>query len=76
MHFALLRTIAERNGLPGLSMGMSGDYEEAVRLVPRRSAWDAIFRETPSPGRSDRTRWSRCNNDCVGRSAGLSEPAP
>lgn len=32
MHFALLRTIAKRNGLPGLSMGMSGDYEEAVRF--------------------------------------------
>ena len=32
MHFALLRTIAERNGLPGLSMGMSGDYEEAARF--------------------------------------------
>ena len=31
-HFALLRTIAERNGLPGLSMGMSSDYEEAVRF--------------------------------------------
>lgn len=30
MHFALLKTIAERNGLAGLSMGMSGDYEEAV----------------------------------------------
>ena len=30
MHFALLRAIAERNGLPGLSMGMSGDFEEAV----------------------------------------------
>ena len=32
MHFALLRVIAERNGLSGLSMGMSGDYEEAVRF--------------------------------------------
>ena len=32
MHFALLRIIAERNGLSGLSMGMSGDYEEAVRF--------------------------------------------
>ena len=32
MHFALLRTIAERNGLSGLSMGMSGDYEEAIRF--------------------------------------------
>ena len=30
MHFALLRTIAERNAVTGLSMGMSGDYEEAV----------------------------------------------
>ena len=32
MHFALLRTIAERNSLLGLSMGMSDDYEEAVRF--------------------------------------------
>ena len=32
MHFALLRRIAERNGLTRLSMGMSGDFEEAVRL--------------------------------------------
>ena len=30
MHFALLRTIAARNSLPKLSMGMSGDFEEAV----------------------------------------------
>ena len=30
MHFALLRVFAERNGLSGLSMGMSGDFEEAV----------------------------------------------
>lgn len=31
-HFALLAKIAGRNGLKGLSMGMSGDYEQAVRL--------------------------------------------
>jgi hypothetical protein len=31
-HFALLRTLAERNGLSGLSMGMSADYEAAVEL--------------------------------------------
>ncbi len=31
-HFALLRTIAERNGVAGLSMGMSADYETAVGL--------------------------------------------
>ena len=31
-HFALLRKIAERNGLAGLSMGMSSDFESAVRV--------------------------------------------
>lgn len=31
-HFALLRTIAERNGLQRLSMGMSADFEEAISL--------------------------------------------
>lgn len=31
-HFALLRTIAERNGLTALSMGMSADYEAAIQL--------------------------------------------
>lgn len=30
LHFALLRKIAERNGLTGLSMGMSGDFEKAI----------------------------------------------
>lgn len=29
-HFRLLRQIAERNGLPGLSMGMSADFEQAI----------------------------------------------
>lgn len=29
-HFALLAKIAERNGLAGLSMGMSADFEEAI----------------------------------------------
>ncbi len=30
LHFALLAKIAERNGLSGLSMGMSDDFEQAV----------------------------------------------
>ena len=30
-HFALLADIAERNGLAKLSMGMSHDFEAAVR---------------------------------------------
>lgn len=29
-HFALLRNLAERNGLAGLSMGMSGDFAAAI----------------------------------------------
>ena len=32
VHFARLRDMAARNGLAGLSMGMSADFEEAVRL--------------------------------------------
>ncbi len=32
LHFALLAKIAARNGLGNLSMGMSADYETAVRL--------------------------------------------
>jgi pyridoxal phosphate enzyme (YggS family) len=31
-HFALLKKIAERNGLAKLSMGMSGDFETAIRF--------------------------------------------
>jgi pyridoxal phosphate enzyme (YggS family) len=31
-HFALLAKIARRNGLERLSMGMSGDFETAIRL--------------------------------------------
>jgi len=32
LHFALLREIARRNGLPCLSMGMSADYPVAIRF--------------------------------------------
>lgn len=32
LHFALLAKIAERNGLAGLSMGMSADFETAIAL--------------------------------------------
>jgi PLP dependent protein len=32
LHFALLARIAARNGLAGLSMGMSGDFESAIAL--------------------------------------------
>ena len=32
VHFGFLNTLASRNNLTGLSMGMSGDYEEAIRF--------------------------------------------
>ena len=32
LHFALLREIARRHGLTRLSMGMSADYETAIRF--------------------------------------------
>ena len=32
MHFALLREIARRTGLGVLSMGMSADFEKAIRF--------------------------------------------
>jgi len=32
LHFALLAKLAKRNGLTGLSMGMSGDFETAIAL--------------------------------------------
>ena len=32
LHFALLKNIANRNGITGLSMGMSDDFETAIRL--------------------------------------------
>lgn len=31
-HFALLRSLAIANDISGLSMGMSGDFEEAIRM--------------------------------------------
>ena len=32
IHFGFLNTLASRNNLMGLSMGMSGDYEEAIKF--------------------------------------------
>jgi PLP dependent protein len=54
-HFALLREIARRNGLALLSMGMSADFETAIRMgATHVRVGTAIFgaRETaPSAGR-------------------------
>ena len=50
LHFALLREIARRNGLDGLSMGMSHDYEVAVAFgATAVRVGTAIFGERPAP---------------------------
>jgi len=49
-HFALLKKIAARNGLPVLSMGMSGDYEAAIRHgATHVRVGSALFGERKSP---------------------------
>jgi PLP dependent protein len=48
LHFALLRDIARRNGLSGLSMGMSGDFETAIRYgATHVRIGTAIFGDRP-----------------------------
>ncbi|WP_170427463.1 YggS family pyridoxal phosphate-dependent enzyme [Ruegeria arenilitoris] len=50
LHFALLAKIAERNGLQGLSMGMSGDFEQAIALgATHVRVGSAIFGERVRP---------------------------
>jgi PLP dependent protein len=50
LHFALLREIARRNGLAGLSMGMSADFETAIRYgATHVRIGTAIFGERPPP---------------------------
>ncbi len=51
LHFALLSRIAERNGLTGLSMGMSGDFERAIALgATSVRIGSAIFGARVAPG--------------------------
>jgi pyridoxal phosphate enzyme (YggS family) len=50
LHFALLREIGHRNGLNRLSMGMSADYEIAIRFgATEIRIGTAIFGERASP---------------------------
>ena len=50
LHFALLAKIAERNGLKGLSMGMSSDFERAIALgATHIRVGSAIFGERVYP---------------------------
>jgi pyridoxal phosphate enzyme (YggS family) len=49
-HFALLRKIARRHGLAILSMGMSGDYETAIRFgATHVRVGSALFGERKDP---------------------------
>lgn len=49
-HFMLLAKIAERNGLTGLSMGMSADFETAIRFgATHIRVGSAIFGARPKP---------------------------
>jgi hypothetical protein len=49
LHFALLEKIAGRNGVGGLSMGMSADFETAIRLgATHVRVGAAIFGERPT----------------------------
>ena len=49
MHFALLNKIAKRNGLEGLSMGMSGDFATAIELgATHVRIGTAIFGQRPA----------------------------
>jgi len=50
LHFALLAKIAARNGLEGLSMGMSGDFETAIAFgASHVRVGTAIFGERAQP---------------------------
>jgi len=49
LHFAFLAEIARRNGLAGLSMGMSADFETAIRLgATHVRVGTAIFGSRPA----------------------------
>jgi PLP dependent protein len=49
LHFALMAEIARRNGLAGLSMGMSADFETAIRFgATHVRLGTALFGERPS----------------------------
>ncbi|MGH1416028.1 MAG: YggS family pyridoxal phosphate-dependent enzyme [Pelagimonas sp.] len=50
LHFSLLRKIAERNGLSGLSMGMSADFEQAIAFgATHIRVGSAIFGDRVKP---------------------------
>src|SRR3546814_20027158 len=68
LHFALLREIARRNGLSGLSMGMSGDYETAVRFSATLvRVGTGIFGARQLPRSEERRVGKECVSTCRSR---------
>jgi pyridoxal phosphate enzyme (YggS family) len=64
MHFALLAQIAERNGLKSLSMGMSGDYETAIRFgATHVRVGSALFGDRNQNGRGQVTKGSELEEE-------------
>jgi hypothetical protein len=56
-HFQLLRELGERHGLRALSMGMSADFEPAIRLgATHVRVGTAIFGARAAPAREDAAR--------------------
>lgn len=54
LHFALLREIAKRNGIHGLSMGMTADFETAIQFgATHVRVGTAIFGTRPKAGESE-----------------------
>ena len=52
-HFALLHTIAARNGIRQLSIGMSGDFALAIEFgATHVRIGSAIFGQRPRPGKT------------------------
>ena len=50
MHFALLKKLAQQAGLATLSMGMSGDFETAIRFgATQVRVGSSIFGDRPAP---------------------------
>lgn len=55
LHFAFLKTLAERHGLKNISMGMSDDFEKAINLgATHIRIGTAIFGERSSEASSER----------------------
>lgn len=70
MHFALLRKIAWRNGLRRLSMGMSDDWETAVRLgATHVRVGSGLFGARPPAGSSTPPAAERPGNEPPGATA-------